>query len=615
MSKHLSLLCVHGVSHPEVDPEFRKSWIRAITDAVQANDPEIVPEIDFLEYDDLFDKAPLNLVTYGVAFGKLLVSAAVHSVGDALPGARGLKDIPQTIKWTAGMVAQWSTDADLREKLRATVLEKMRSKSYDVVLAHSLGSLICYDTYVRNAGEIRNKVFVSFGSQIGNPAVRDVFAGRIQGLECHQWYHLFNPDDHVMTYPLRNADSNFKQVITEFDVPNDVLNHDATRYLAHANAVATLWRDVAGGPQPREFVNAARGLAEVTDRPDRRALLIGINNYPDPENVLEGCVNDVFLMSSVLQESGFGPEEIRVVLDERATTQAIMDRLKWLLDGVKDGDERVLFYSGHGAQIPGYGATGEPDHVDECLVPYDFDWSPAHAILDNQFCELYSQLPYGCYFVAMFDCCHSGGITRAGGPRVRGLTPPDDIRHRALRWESAEGMWVPRDFPELNPSLAAKSYGADYVGKNGATRRFGRSMTLRTRPDKEYDKTRKELGHEGPYLPILLEACQEQEFSYEYRNGATSYGAYTFCMAQVLRESRGHGANLSFEQLSGRVTEKLHRLKYNQTPNLVGAKERVTAELPWGAAKDAGGKRASVKGTSARRRKSRSKPAPKRQKR
>ena len=615
MSKHLSLLGVHGVSHSEIDPEFRNSWTRAITDAVQANDPEIAPEMDFLEYDDLFDKAPLNLVTYGVALGKLLVSAAVHSVGDALPGARGLKDIPQTIKWTAGMVAQWSTDAELREKLRATVLEKMRSKSYDVVLAHSLGSLICYDTYARNAGEIRNKVFVSFGSQIGNPAVRDVFAGRIQGLECRKWYHLFNPDDHVMTYPLRNADGNFKQVITEFDVPNDVLNHDATRYLAHANAVATLWRDVAGGPQPREFVNAARGVAEVTDRPDRRALLIGINNYPDPENVLEGCVNDVFLMSSVLQESGFGPEEIRVVLDERATTQAIRDRLNWLLDGVKDGDERVLFYSGHGAQIPGYGAKGEPDHVDECLVPYDFDWSPAHAILDDQFCELYSQLPYGCYFVAMFDCCHSGGITRAGGPRVRGLTPPDDIRHRALRWEPAEGMWVPRDFPELNPTLAAKSYGADYVGKNGATRRFGRAMTLRTRPDKEYDKTRKELGHEGPYLPILLEACQEQEFSYEYRNGATSYGAYTFCMAQVLRESRGHGANLSFEQLSERVTEKLHRLKYNQTPNLVGAKERVTAELPWGAAKDAGAKGASVKGASAKRRKSRRKPAPKRRKR
>jgi hypothetical protein len=338
-------------------------------------------------------------------------------------------------------------------------------------------------------------------------------------------------------------------------------------------------------------------VAKVGTKPNRRALLIGINNYPDPANRLEGCVNDVFLMSSVLQESGFDPEEIRVVFDERATAQGIMERLHWLLDGVRDGDERMLYYSGHGAQIPGYNAKDEPDHVDECLVPYDFDWSPARAILDNQFSELYSQLPYKSYFVAMFDCCHSGGITRDGGPRVRGLTPPDDIRHRALRWEPNESMWVPRDFPALNRSLAERRDGADYAGRNGATRRLGRAMSLRTRPDKEYDKTRNELGHLGPYLPILLEACQEGEFSYEYRDGAMSYGAYTFCMAKVLRENRARGVNLAFDKLNELVAAKLHRLKYNQTPDLVGAKSRITQPVPWAVA----GKRASAKGASAQR--------------
>jgi hypothetical protein len=115
-----------------------------------------------------------------------------------------------------------------------------------------------------------------------------------------------------------------------------------------------------------------------------------------------------------------------------------------------------------------------------------------------------------------------------------------------LRWDRDEDMWVARKLPSLNESLAGKRIGPEYVGHNGVTRRFGRAMTLRTRPDNEYDKTRKELGHHGPYLPILLEACQEQELSYEYRDGATSYGAYTFSMAKVLREHRGRGANLSF---------------------------------------------------------------------
>jgi metacaspase-1 len=248
---------------------------------------------------------------------------------------------------------------------------------------------------------------------------------------------LFNSEDHVLTRPLQITADNFRQVITQFDIPNDVLNHNATWYLSHTNTVATVWHDSVAESAPRGIVSAKRALASLAVKPNKRALLIGINEYPDPTNRLEGCLNDVFLMSSVLQESGFDPEEIRVVLDDRATTQGMWDRLHWLLDGVRDNDQRLLFYSGHGARMPDYNIKGEPDHVDECLVPYDFNWSRAHAILDNQFYELYSQLPYGSYFVAVFDCCHSGGLTRDGGPRIRGLTPPDDIINFGTRQQSS----------------------------------------------------------------------------------------------------------------------------------------------------------------------------------
>jgi hypothetical protein len=110
---------------------------------------------------------------------------------------------------------------------------------------------------------------------------------------------------------------------------------------------------------------------------------------------------------------------------------------------------------------------------------------------------------------------------------------------------------------------------------------MGRAMTLRTQPDKQYDRTRKELGHRGPYLPILLEACQEQQLSYEYRDGVTSYGAYTFSMAKVLRENRARGINLSFADLNELVKAKLQRLKYDQTPNLVGPKALCAEQVPW----------------------------------
>lgn len=94
MSKPLTLLCVHGVGHKETDPQFRASWKEAITMAVQSCDPEAEPTIDFLDYDELFDHAPLNPAIYAIAFAKLLASAVVHGIGDALPRAKGFGDLP-----------------------------------------------------------------------------------------------------------------------------------------------------------------------------------------------------------------------------------------------------------------------------------------------------------------------------------------------------------------------------------------------------------------------------------------------------------------------------------------------------------------------------------------
>ncbi len=576
-----SILCIHGVGHQEQNAGFRAAWQQAILAAVQSASPDAQPAIDFLEYDALFQHAPLNFITYSTALGRLVASAAVHGVGDVLGRSRALSDVPETIGATAGMVAQWATEEDLRAKTRDALLAIMKTRDYDAICAHSLGSLIAYDTFARNPGHLEGKVLVTLGAQIGHPAVRDVFAGRIVSVGARRWYHLYNSNDHVLTYPIKLAGDDFQQVSTDFDIPNDALNHDATWYFGHANTIATVWHDLTVGPQPKAI---SRGLERAFSRPIRRALLIGINDYPDPANRLEGCINDTYLVSAVLQESGFDASEIRVVLDDRATASGIMDRLHWLLDEVQPGDERVLFYSGHGAQLPTYGPHGEPDHYDECLVPHDFDWSPAHAVTDKQFLELYSQLPYESHFVAIFDCCHSGGLTRDGGPRVRGLNPPDDIRHRALRWNAEEQMWVARDFTPLNKSLAKSEEGEKYVGENGATNRIGRAVPLRTTPPKEYDAARRAYGHLGPYLPVLMEACKEAELSYEYRDGATSYGAYTFCLANVLRRSRARGANMTFRQLSDQVSEKLKRLAYRQTPDLVGVDEILSQPLPWSTA-------------------------------
>ncbi len=581
MPDRLSVLCVHGVGHGDADTALMPSWTEAITQDIRRWTPQATVTVQFMRYDDLFDHAPLNPVVYGEAMARMLASGVVHGIGDLLGGTRGLFDLPDQIRWTAGMIAQWASEDGLRSALRRRLLQALQAGAHDVVCAHSLGSLVCYDAFRRTPEAIAGKVFVSLGSQIGNPFVRDSFAGRIEPLDARMWYHLYNRDDHVFTARIRLEAQNFAEVLTEFDKPDDLLNHDPLWYFNHANTQARVWLDVSGGRPARSLARNVRTMRTLAARPGRRALLIGINAYPDPANRLEGCVNDVFLMSSVLQECGFAPEDIRVVLDERATTVNILERLHWLLDDVEDGAERLLFYSGHGAQIPTYDFRGEVDHLDECLVPYDFDWNPAHAIRDKQFVEFYSQLPYDSRFMAVFDCCHSGGMTRDGGLRVRGLDPPDDIRHRALVWNPEFGMWQERPLVTPNRSLARSRAGDAYLGAGRATYRFGRGVALRGLPNRSYDRERRDLRHRGPYLPVIFEACREAELSYEYRDGATSYGAFTYSLAKVLREARAGGRNPSFLTLSRLVEARLRDLDYRQTPCLTGPRRVIGQPIPW----------------------------------
>ena len=88
------------------------------------------------------------------------------------------------------------------------------------------------------------------------------------------------------------------------------------------------------------------------------------------------------------------------------------------------------------------------------------------AVADDEVYMLYSQLPFDMQFAMIIDCCHSGGIHRHGGARVRGLNPPDDIRHRELKWDQEADMWVERDFKPLNRQFSSQASVNDaFFGK------------------------------------------------------------------------------------------------------------------------------------------------------
>lgn len=104
---------------------------------------------------------------------------------------------------------------------------------------------------------------------------------------------------------------------------------------------------------------------------------------------------------------------------------------------------------------------------------------------------------------------------------------------------------------------------------SGASHRIGRAICLSSMAKKQYNATHKTLKHHGSCLPIILEACGEEQPPYEYRHGMQSYGAFTYSLAATLRTSEGKKVNPWFVQLIDGVKERLRKLKYPQVPSLV----------------------------------------------
>lgn len=580
------ILCIHGIGGKDATvDQWSKDWEKAIVEK-----SGFVEELEFhfLEIDDLFTESKKRMgIKYGKAIVKFIASWASTIIDEKFK-SRGLLD---TINWYAGMPAQFATDDVLRKKLQERIEKVVDDFQPNIVYAHSLGTLITYD-FLRQKSVVNKNydfVLITSGSQIGHPTMRQLFGGVILPLPVKFWMNLRNENDRVFASRsiIINA-ANFLQVETPFELR--IINHEVLEYMSHDNAVTQAWPVVvvqSSARVARSFsINApgsrSAGKLSRGRKTNRKALLIGINDYPEGHTPLEGCVNDVFRMSEILQEAGFSPQEIRVTLNERATAKNIRTRLEWLLSDAREGDLRFFFYSGHGAQIPSSHANYEIDSNDECLVPYDFDWTLEHAYTDKEFLELYSQLSKDVNFISVFDCCHSGGLTRGNGMMAKGLNPPDDIRHREIKWDEEKEMWI-----ERNLKLKGKRYfknkakgNSVYNGVNGKTNKLGRAFPLWSEV-REFEKARKKYGASGPYMPVILEACRENESAYEYRHGVTSYGAFTYSLTTILRQELRKGKKVSFENLMRLTAKQLKDLEYNQNPVLVGPKVRTEGVLPF----------------------------------
>jgi hypothetical protein len=264
----------------------------------------------------------------------------------------------------------------------------------------------------------------------------------------------------------------------------------------------------------------------------RRALLIGVNAYPNlgAQYQLYGCVNDVRAMASILGGNfGFAEQDVEIVLDEHATREGITSAMQRLVERTVADDVVVIQYSGHGSQARA-GGTEEGDLLNETIVPHDSGRGSGanRDITDDEiFAWLRTLTEKTRYVTLVFDCCHSGTVTRdAFGTR---------------------GRWVePGDRPAEAPAQAVRG---------------------------------RDLGPSG-WLPrgegyVLLAGCRDDEVSNEHRivreDPGQQQGALTYFLAQELvRADTGTSYRDVFERASARVTAAYPR----QHPQLEGARDR-----------------------------------------
>ncbi len=282
----------------------------------------------------------------------------------------------------------------------------------------------------------------------------------------------------------------------------------------------------------------------------RRALLVGINDYPGMP--LRGCVNDVKQMQALLgQHFDFADDEVQVLLDEDATAKGIKAGLAWLAEGDGSTDAvRVFHFSGHGTHKADENGD-EPDGRDECLVPVDY--RTAGHLTDDVLKTYYDRFPPEGNLSLVMDCCHSGSINRG----------PDTMRFRFLPvpYEERERM-----------DAAARQYAADR--KAFIVDEVRRLRSVAAADDDlealvaglvdDFDRRRfgDDKNREGN---VIMAACRDDQQAADAHIGGDYHGAFTFYLNEAIQKG---GARITYRDLAQAATDGLSQGSYGQLPQL-----------------------------------------------
>lgn len=294
-------------------------------------------------------------------------------------------------------------------------------------------------------------------------------------------------------------------------------------------------------------------------------------------------MNDVRCLKYLLESKfGFGEREMLVLTDEDGggggggrkggggdwggirrglpTRKGIIDGMRWLVSGVREGDSLWFSFSGHGSQIRDTSGD-EEDGWDETILPVD--WKRNGVVVDDEIYEILVRgLPRGVRLTAVMDCCHSG--TGMDLPYVH-----DGYSAGFGRLADGSGGGGGMGLSGLMGKLGGLSLGGGKLGGGKLGGVGGLAMGLAGGLLSEVvggGKRKRRKGNVKIERPdenngevLLFSGCRDDQTSAD--TNALSGGATTGAMTYSLIESIEHGAYSDWHRYTYRGLLKTMRKK------------------------------------------------------
>lgn len=256
----------------------------------------------------------------------------------------------------------------------------------------------------------------------------------------------------------------------------------------------------------------------------KRALCVGINDYPYDGADLNGCVNDAKAWADLLTNHyDFPSTDVKLLIESQATKAKIMEAVKSLAAGTKAGDVLVFSISSQGTYIADTG--GETGYA-EAICPYD---CADNLVAVGELYDIFGDLVKGVHLTIVLDTSFIGTVTRTGVSEfIPGLRTPDERRMRFLSRATLNGLDVIEPIQKAMPR-----------------REHSQALTK----------------------AIVLRASSYYQYAYDALIHGIFHGAMSYFALQAIREAN---YKLTYAQLQSRLRYLLDDAGYPQHPCLEG---------------------------------------------